>query len=268
MINQKCKIVFDIRGFWFLERLENPNNKYFSLLLPIFYHIEKFIFSKADYIITLTYSSLDRISSFTSSRKKVFVIPTLSDKTNIDMQKIQKDFDFIYLGSSKRPYRLDMCIDFLSRLNEFSNRRFNMLVLTRSDLKEYKELSRNLGVYNQITFDQVDHKYINNYISRCRCGFVFIDEGISRLAQFPTKVAEILSLGIPICTNYNLPDVAKLLIDFDAGAVIDDIYSKASLEAVINIIDNQQHFNKNAYNLWEQKLSLDFAVKEYAKIYS
>ena len=41
--NSNIKIIFDIRGFWFLERLENPNNFIFSLFLPIFYLIEKLL---------------------------------------------------------------------------------------------------------------------------------------------------------------------------------------------------------------------------------
>ena len=97
------KIIFDIRGFFFKERLENIN-KFLSIFLnPIFALIEIYLFRNADLVITLTKSSLPRIKKLLgNSKKPIYVIPTVTNLKNNNIYKAQKEYDFVYLGSANK----------------------------------------------------------------------------------------------------------------------------------------------------------------------
>ena len=81
-------------------------------------------------------------------------------------------------------------------------------------------------------------------------------------------MGELLSQSIPICTNHNLPEIANLIKEFNAGKVIKNVPSKESYDDLIDLFDNYKFFSKNAFNLWESKLSTKVAFKYYKEIYS
>jgi len=271
-LQKKCnsKIIFDIRGFFFSERLENIN-KYFSIILkPIFNIVEIYLFKNADLIITLTNKSVSRIKKIINyDKKQIYVIPTVTSETvNQNNLNSYKEYDFIYLGSSNKPYCLDQSIKLVGNLNKYQKKNYNLLVITRSDISQYKILASKYGLGKNIKFLEVEHKEIYSYIQKCKCGLVFLEPGISRLAQFPTKVGEILSQSIPICTNRNLPEISDLLIEFNAGKVIKDFNSEESYNDLIDLFENYKFFSDNAFKLWDSKLNSDIALDYYKKIYS
>ena len=87
------------------------------------------------------------------------------------------------------------------------------------------------------------------------------------MAQFPTKVGEYLSQGVPICTNKNLPEISDLLEDFKAGKVINNSFSEESFTELVELIDKNKFFAKNAFQLWNSKLKFNIASKNYQRIY-
>ena len=272
-LNRKCnfKIIFDIRGFFFSERLENINNKYISIFLkPIFNLLEKYLFNNSNLIITLTKSSIPRIKTIIGNiNKPIFVIPTVtSGKEKNKPTNSKKEYDFIYLGSANKPYCLDDAIKLVGNLNRYKKKDYSLLVITRSNITPFKKLACRYGLEKNIKFITVDHKNVFSYIAKCKCGLVFLESGTSRLAQFPTKVGEILSQSVPICTNHNLPEIANLIKEFDAGKVIKNLPSKESYDDFIHLFENYEFFSKNAFNLWKSKLSTKVAFKYYKEIYS
>lgn len=262
------KIIFDIRGFFFKERLENIN-KFISIFLnPIFALIEIYLFRNADLVITLTKSSLPRIKKLLSNSKKpIYVIPTVTNLKNNNIFKSQKEYDFVYLGSANRPYRLDESIKLIGNLNKNHKKQYSLLVITRIKISRFQKLAKQYGFKQNIKFIEVEHDQIFSYIAKCKCGLVFLDPGVSRLAQFPTKVGEFLSQSIPICTNKNLPEISNLIKEFNAGKVINNYFSEKSFNDLADLINENKSFSINAFKLWESKLKLDIAFENYQKIY-
>ena len=263
------RIIFDIRGFFFNEKIEGIN-KYLSIFLkPIFDLIEIYLYKKSDIVITLTNRSVPRIEKIIDDKKKpIYVIPTVTSG-NIFNKNLSsdKEYDFIYLGSSNKPYCLDDSIRLVGNLNRHLSRNYNLLVITRTNVSLYKKLAHKYNLNNNIKFMEVEHNEIFSYIKKCKCGLVFLEPGISRLAQFPTKVGDFLSQSIPICTNSNLPEISDLIKEFNAGKVIKDFSSEESFDDLIDIFENYKFFSDNAFKLWNTKLNTKVASDFYKKIY-
>ena len=73
------------------------------------------------------------------SKKQIYVIPTVTNlKNNNNFFKSQKEYDFLYLGSANKPYRLDESIKLIGNLNKIQKKQYSLLVITRTKFSRLK----------------------------------------------------------------------------------------------------------------------------------
>jgi glycosyltransferase involved in cell wall biosynthesis len=96
----------------------------------------------------------------------------------------------------------------------------------------------------------------------------FIKQSYSKIASSPTKLGEILAMGLPVICNTRVGDVEEIVRKADAGITIED-FNAGSYNNVVNIIPallkkDSAEIRKNAVEYY----TLDNAISKYAGVYS
>jgi glycosyltransferase involved in cell wall biosynthesis len=95
----------------------------------------------------------------------------------------------------------------------------------------------------------------------------FIRPSYARLASSPTKLAESLAAGIPVICNGGVGDVEALIVELDAGLVV-DVDSDDVLIVVANaLISLPAKGGVRLRDAARRKLGLEVAANRYLNVY-
>lgn len=243
------KLVFDIRGFWADERVDgriwNRKNPIYNYLYHHFKKKERFLFEKADAIVTLTENARNYISKEFKTKGQFLVVPCCVDFQHFNLNEIKEsqiatlrkefgieedDFVLTYVGSLGARYQLTEMLQFFKVLKESrSNSKF--LFISKSDTSNIKNEAKEIGIdTHSIIITSCEYTEIPNYISIGNASIFFIVTSFSGKAVSPTKQAEVMSLGLPIVANSGLGDTDVILTKTKTGIVVDD-YKEANLKS-------------------------------------
>ena len=233
------KFIFDCRGLWADERLDNLDwNKkkiFYLIVYKFFKFIEKQFLQKSDHVVVLTNKIRDiLVTKYLLSKNKFTVIPCSADYNKFKIirnSQITKHKSIIgvnnsdlvigYFGSISNIYMPEKMIDFfiLSKkhyLNPkiiFFSDNFNYL---KKNTKNFYKLKTN------------DYLLINSnpndliiYYNLCDLTLCFVNSTFARMASFPTKIAESLACGTPVLCNKNVGDIDIILSKYYKYATID-----------------------------------------------
>lgn len=165
---------------------------------------------------------------------EVLELPTLYDVDALPKKKIQvksktqltnlvdKKTKFIYFGSpfntdraiksrSSIKERLDVLIEALSAMKSSNHYSLDIYGVSQEDyLKVYPEHYEIINsLLNKVFFHgKIPHDRLLSKIQECDYTVFFRDETLVNLAGFPSKMAESISLGVPVITNV-LPNLRK-----------------------------------------------------------
>tara|TARA_A100001011_G_C14321259_1_gene850782 strand:- start:6202 stop:7404 length:1203 start_codon:yes stop_codon:yes gene_type:complete len=277
----KFRIIYDSRGLWVDERVDNGsiNLQKFShiAIYKILKKLENKIFIKSDKVIVLTRKAKRIIKTIDKSIDPV-VIPCCADYDhfkflNIEKSKIKKKFDIpankkiiLYSGSLRGVYLFKEMLNFFEKINSISND-FIFLIVT-NDLIYANNILANLNKNNIIlindTRENMPKYYYVSDILLC-----FINASFARQCSSPTKIAEALACNIPLICNKGVGDIDLIVKKLNAGLSIDLLnikYNKKLLNKILNLIDNN---NTNRLRNESQKyFDLEFAYKNYKLTYS
>lgn len=235
----KIKNIFDYRGMWPDERLDNnilkKNNFFDTLIYKFLKKIDNFTLNNSNFIIFLTQNIKSELKfKLKKEFKNSVIIPCCVDynffnysKKNqlnkIMREKLSIPYDTIiinYNGSLTGVYQFYEMIYFFKKISQhFPN---SIFVVTTHDLeygktivnKYFPNLSENIKLF------EVPHFEIPNYLSISDICISFIKETYARKAMSPTKLAESLAMGIPVLYNKNIGDVENILNKLKCGKTI------------------------------------------------
>lgn len=285
--NFNTKFLFDMRGFYADERVDGnlwkQSNLIFKFVYKYFKRKEKEFFSKADYTVSLTYAGKEIIQNkFNFQDIPIEVIPCCADLEHfnyhkLDSSKIEKfrkelalsenDFVLSYLGSVGTWYLLDEMLDFFKVLKlKYENSKF--LFITHDNANQILFKSAEKGIKTEdIIIKPADREDIPEILSLSMASIFFIKPVFSKKASSPTKLAEILGLGIPIICNANVGDIDKFISENNIGVLISKMDVQSFEQAVENI-DNIRKIDKASLRGVAEKLfSLNLGIKKYDIIY-
>jgi glycosyltransferase involved in cell wall biosynthesis len=280
------KLIFDMRGFWADERVDgniwNQKNILFKNIFNYFKKLEKDFLFNSDAIISLTHAGKQKILSWnniTLNPNKITVIPCSADfdlfqlvtpgnKKNI-RQKLninQSDFVLTYLGSIGTWYMLNEMLDFFIQLKKhFPPSVF--LFITTDDEANIKQIAikKSLDSSN-IIVRKANRNEVPEYLSASDWGISFIKPSYSKISSSPTKLGEMLAMGIPLICNEGVGDVKQIIEETDGGVTINE-FNKVAYEAAIEKIKlsiiTPQETRQKAFKIY----SLENAVNEYYNVY-
>lgn len=290
-LKQKLNIpfIFDMRGFYADERVDgdlwDTNNTVYKRVYNYFKKQEKIYIQEADYTISLTEVGKNIIQSWKFRQDEeipIGVIPCCADFNHFCMNETLKkkteglkkelnfsenDFVLTYLGSIGTWYLLDEMLDFFAvLLDQFTNAKF--LFISGDDASFIQNRAAQKGIEpSRIIVRKAAREDVPAYITLGKLSVFFIKPVFSKKASSPTKMAEIMGMGIPIIANSNVGDVDKIIQDSQTGLLVNE-FTKDEYQRVIGQLDvllktNPQKIREAAIKYF----SLEDGVEKYHQVY-
>ena len=259
----KVKYLFDARGFWFDELYENGRIKS-SRLYGWLKRIESRLYRNADYVITLTHSSLPVISKMVGSTDNVTVIPTCVDLDHFDYRKHMsndrhKSINLAYVGSVAQRYLFDDVARLVKKLSDsVNNLEFHIFTKDRELAHEICSKYHLAPIIKTSGFEDMPKE-----LSTIDCSIFFMKKTPGTLAMAPTKFAEFLAMGIPSIVNDNGSDVVNVVERNSAGVVIRNFSNVTHVVSFLQNTVDKERLRKIASDIY----SLSDAVVKTNVIY-
>ena len=284
--SKDTKIIFDMRGFWPDERVEggvwNMKNPFYHMVYKFFKRKEKLFISKSDAIVVLTEKAEQIIRSKYNGTISldITVIPCSVSTNHFDYNKMVKlesrkklnlDSDQVivsYVGSIGTWYMLDEMMDFFHILMK-SNSNVMILFITLDDKRIIIDRAklRNMDT-SKILVIPSTYMDMPNILSVSDYSLYFIKPSFSKMASSPTKLGEILALGIPVVTNAGVGDGDVFFEKFpEAGVLISEFSEQSYIQVIDKLKFHKFGTPEEIRAVAIQNFSLEQAVDRYKIIY-
>ena len=279
---KKVKYVFDMRGFWADERVDGKiwslDNFIYKKIYNYFKSKEKEFLQFSDYTISLTENGKKEILSWNlPNQSKIKVIPCCTDENLFQTKNIQNvraelgfnkgDFIISYVGSIGTWYMLDEMLDFFKYLKT-KKQKAKFFFITKDDpqLILQKVKSKKIDI-SSIKIKPSSREMMPSYIAVSNFSIFFILPVFSKKASSPTKMGEIMNLGIPIICNSGVGDVDEIMEKSMPELLVKE-FSNKEYERVIDLIANNYKPNqKTIIETSHSYYSLDKGVEKYKEVY-
>lgn len=279
------KFIFDMRGFWADERIEGDiwrlSNPIFAIVYRYFKRKELQYFSQADYTISLTDNGKQEIQSWTNIPNNPVPIQVISCCADLEHfaprtvdEALRQELNIApgtmvmsYLGSIGTWYLLDDMLRFFAHFQ----RRFPdavFLFISGDSESEIKARASHFDIStNNIRVRRASRADVPRYLSLSKISLFFIKQSFSKKASSPTKMGEIMGMGIPIICNSGVGDVGNIMSELCPQAVC-DAFEDRDFERIMNNIDEILELSPEKIRLVAQKYySLEEGIRRYSEVY-
>ena len=244
--------LFDIRGFWADERIERgiwpARNPLFRIAYRHFKKLETRFFHDADAIVSLTQNARHEIANWPVDRRPsapITVIPCCVDLALFDEAARKsraatrkrlgisaKAPVLVYVGSVGGAYLIDEKFALFRAYRKLRpGARF--LFVTGHSRQEIERLARTQGIDRaELIVVSARRDEVPALIAVADLGVSFILATYSAKGSCPTKFGEMLAMGVPVIANAGVGDIAEIIHDTGAGAIV-DAYDEVSLTKAI-----------------------------------
>jgi glycosyltransferase involved in cell wall biosynthesis len=280
------KFLFDMRGFWADEKKDAGTwNQQYFIFRKIYQHYKKkeaqFV-KEADAIISLTHAGKAVMEQWPTYNTKVplHVIPCCADMqhfslTSNDAKAVGRkqlglpaqSLVISYLGSIGAWYMVDEMLQ-LFALAQKKYPGAKLLFVTHSAPQLIRSRLSVFGIVeNDVLITEANRAEVPVYMKASDITLSFIKPVYSKLSSSPTKLGEVLAMGIPVITNSGVGDVADIIKKTNGGYVI-DAFDTASLQMAVEQIPAL--LNLSPAGMREKAIeiySLDKGIQLYATCY-
>jgi glycosyltransferase involved in cell wall biosynthesis len=238
----------------------------------------------SDAIISLTHRAKSIILNWNLgiNAEKISVIPCCADLNHFSNENVettlltqlqnkfpqlQNKFVLSYVGSLGTWYMADEMLDFFKTLSQITDSIF--LIITK-DSKElvYRAAKKHNVDVNKLLIVSSSRADMPYYIALSDASLFFIKPSFSKSASSPTKMGELLSMGVPVITNAGVGDVDSIIKETNCGVIISEFNQTEYQKAVLNLIENRNLYKQNTIMAANQYFSLKDGVEKYAKVYN
>jgi glycosyltransferase involved in cell wall biosynthesis len=283
------KFLFDMRGFYPNERVDGnvwpQTNPLFRFIYNYFKGKEKDFCENADYTISLTYNGKQEIHSWTKLRNnpiQIEVIPCCADldffsKKNVDpnlvaelMHKLdisENDYVLTYLGAIGTWYMTQEMLAFYKQL-QLRKPEAIFLIITAEEPDLVRQAAEKTGVdLSRIRVYKASRIEVVQLLSITDFSIFFIKPAYSKKASSPTKLGELLSIGIPVICNSNVGDVDHIINKSNTGIVIKNFTIESYLQAIDAMEEYQEVDIAQRAESVRDFFDLKTGVERYASVY-
>jgi glycosyltransferase involved in cell wall biosynthesis len=280
--------IFDMRGFWADERVDgkiwNLKNPLFKQVYQYFKKKEKRFLEQADAIISLTENARDEIWTWPLKNQPlpIEVIPTCADMDLFDFSKInpqktealnrhlqidKNQFVLGYTGSIGTWYLLDEMLLFFKQWLQHKPESV-FLFVTKDDPDTLKSAARQHGIpESNLKITGGMYKDMPDYMALFDVSLFFIQPVFSKKASAPTKLGELMGMGIPVICNAGVGDVDRIVKRGQTGWIIDKM-DETGFEKACEKVPALLNADKNSIREDARMVfSLDEGVKKLDMIY-
>ena len=276
------KFLFDLRDFWIDTRIET--RKLGFLYRPL-KTIEASLFRNADSFICLTEKAKSRIARMGDQfdcTPKVTVIPCCADmdlfkydKENSEELKqirqqegLDESFVLTYLGSLGAVYLLsDMVKTFKILKYLDSSSKFLFISNNGKDEVVKEFLKNNLNEKDLVFKKNLIRSDIPKYLEMADLSLVYIRPGNSKMGCSPTKLAELLAMGIPVIANKGVGDLNEILCIEKNNSICLDSFDENHIRENLLKITSQRVDREKIREFALNNFSLPEAIRRYEAVY-
>lgn len=279
------KFFFDMRGFWADEKKDgtwNVKNPLFNRIYKYYKTKEAAYLQHADYIVSLTEAGKKEMSSWSSFQKNipVSVIPCCADMQHFSVTDIEQkkkaretlnikngELVLSYLGSVGTWYMLDeMLLFFKETKNKYPDAKFLFVTHTPREMIDQRIAELNLDAKDFI-IKEASRKDVPGLMKASDINVSFIKPVYSKISSSPTKLGEVLSMGIPVIVNSGVGDVEQTVENAHAGYVVHDFKEDDFAKAVQSIPELLQRSPSAIREAVQPIYSLEKGIQLYLSCY-
>ncbi len=281
--------VFDMRGFWADERIDgniwNLKNPVFRFVYQFFKKKEKEFICESDYIVSLTSNAKNEIEGWnfgSNVSSKIKVIPCCADLDHFSIGSLNantlkewqlklgfsnNDFVISYVGSLGTWYMIEEMMELFKVAQEkIADCKFLIITADNPAIALDAAKKNNINE-NSIVVKKADRSEVPYLIALSKFSIFFIKPSYSKKASSPTKLAEILGMGVPVICNSNVGDVESIVNDGNVGFVLQD-FNKKQYEMVIEkMLAFLPSDTTRISNYAKKYASLKDGVERYLEVY-
>jgi glycosyltransferase involved in cell wall biosynthesis len=246
------RFLFDMRGFWPDEKIEGHNwnlaNPLYAAVYRYFKRLETRLLRNADHIVSLTAAGKTQLLSrpeLPGADDRITVIPCCVDFDHFPLTTpalrhgarkrlgiADDDPVLLYLGSLGSWYMLDEMLDFF-RVYASRNSDARFLFITPDDPHSIRDTAAARDVDpSRLTILPASRDEVPQLMAAADLGIFFIKPVFSKTASSPTKMGEMLALGLPIVANAGVGDVEQMVEDIGCGVAITGFSAKDYVSAL------------------------------------
>jgi glycosyltransferase involved in cell wall biosynthesis len=286
-LNKKYGIpfLFDMRGFWVDERVENGqwnlNNPGYKILYKFYKKLERLYLMSASKIISLTESGKNElIKNYNVHPNNITVIPCCVDLDHFNYQNIKFDEQLSlkrnlninkndkilsYLGSLGGWYLATDMIKFFGVLNKvIPNTIF--LLITFDNANQVEQVALDCGIdLSTIRIISAQRSEVPLLLSISDWSIFFINSTYSKIGSSPTKQAEAMAMGLPLICN-DIGDTGNIVKDSKSGYVLDSL-SEAEYQKVSNRMVTDLHAKASIRAAAVQHYNIKDGISSYSLVY-
>ena len=290
-LNKKYKLpwIFDMRGFWADERIDgniwDTKKLIYRVIYRHFKRLEKKYITNASHIITLTEAGKKEMLSwkiFNHCSTPVSVIPCCADLELFDYRRqspqkkqaarqelniADNTFVLSYLGSFGTWYMNEEMFDFFAQLH-CTNANSCFLCITPDNAEMLYALAAKHNIpKTALRIVKASREDVPRYAGVSNWSLFFIKPLYSKIASSPTKMGELLGMGIPLVCNAGVGDVEEIMQHCPQGACLHDFSAESYQKTIDYMLQNSNTEPKSLYNVAQQFYSLAQGVEAYAGVY-
>ena len=281
----KRKIIYDRRGTMAGDFVDDVNVKnMFSLKLfsNMLDRIDNFLMRHSDATIVLSRRArkmLEEDRYVSAGGGIIAYIPCCVDTGLFDnaergesfkVNNLDGRFVISYLGSLGTCYLLkEMAMFFKAFKKTMKNALFLIISHTGKDFIEDVLKKEGLKRDHDYMIVSVEPKEVPGYLSKANCSIMFIKPVLCKVGASPTKFAESLAAGVPVCINRNIGDIDEFIEREKIGVTVDRL-DETSYQASIEKLKDL-FLDKGLSHRCRQVAADAFSSKEgidrYYKVY-
>ena len=277
------RFIFDCRGLLGDEYVDFGHWKRDSFQYRITKVSERYLFARADGIVTLT----DRLrrwlcdeTGWVARHTPLEVIPCCVDLARFRVDpaarltarqalRVGDRFVLAYAGNLGAWY----CEEQMAKLFAAIRRRVNacFTVFTRADSQRLQKHVESLGISsNDLVIKSASPSEMGGLLAGADAAVSFAEPRFSKIASSPVKVPEYLAVGLPVVVNRGVGDQDELIdahpdLLLDAANMTSDDIDLAASRLLRRGTDDA--LRGRAHELAAQRFSLALGVSRYLRLY-
>ena len=275
------KLLFDLRDFWIDTRIET--RKLGFLYRPL-KTIEASLFRNADSFICLTEkakSKIARMGDQFDCTPKVTVIPCCADmdlfkydkENSEELKQIRQQegldgsFVLTYLGSLGAVYLLPNMVKTFKILKYLDSSSKFLFISNNGKDEVVKEFLKNDLNEKDLVFKTLIRSDVPKYLEMADLSLVFIRPSDSKIGCSPTKLAELLAMGIPVLANKGVGDLNEILGIEKNNSICLDSFDENHIRENLLKITSQRVDKEKIREFALKNFSLPEAIRRYEAVY-
>lgn len=285
---KRIPFLFDMRGFFADERVDGghwPQTKiHYKTIYSYFKKKEKELFGKASHIISLTLNGKQSmVSNFKINEEKISVIPCCADLNHFNpkntshhrIEALKKqlkisseNYVLIYLGSIGTWYLSEEMFKFFNALKSFNQQAIFLVITTEKPEKVWEYAEKCKTEKDSVRVYKAKRAEVPDLLMLSDSSIFFIKPSYSKKASSPTKLGEILGIGLPVVCNANVGDVDYIISKSQTGVIVKEFSDEALSVAAHDLMKMKKGENiREKAKIVEDFFSLDLGIEKYKRAY-